>query len=136
MPCPATHMAKMDSTMLTNLLKSVAGGALGALVGYLAFRWLLAQGFYALALPGTGLGLGSGLASNGGSLRRSLLCGVLGVVIGIVAEWRTSPFISDESFTYFLTHLHELQPLTLLMIVAGGVFAAWFSRGREQATTK
>src|SRR5215471_7924041 len=94
----------------------VLGGALvGGILGYLAFFWIAAQGFYALVLPGGLLGVGAGL----GKPRTVLFavgCSIAAVVLGLVTEWRFAPFLKDDSLTYFLLHIHELKPITLLMI--------------------
>ena len=54
--------------------------------------------------------------------------------LGLFAEWRFAPFIKDLSFGYFLFHMGDLQPITLLMITGGGVFGYWFALGRERGT--
>ena len=57
-----------------------------------------------------------------------LVCGVLGVVLGLITEWRFAPFVADGSLLYFLTHVGDLMPITLLMIGLSGVFAFWFGK--------
>jgi hypothetical protein len=68
--------------------------------------------------------------SGGKSNALGIVCGVLGALVGIFTEWRFAPFIVDESFGYFVTHLHELKSMTLILIAAGGLFGYWFGRGR------
>ena len=51
----------------------------------------------------------------------------------MLAKWKAFPFIADDSFVYFLTHLHQLKSVTLIMLVLGIVFAAWFGLGRPKA---
>ena len=66
-------------------LRGVLGGAVGGVVGYLLFRWLLTKGFYALVMPGALLGLGAGLATRGKSLTLArkipLVCGMAGASV-------------------------------------------------------
>jgi heme O synthase-like polyprenyltransferase len=56
----------------------------------------------------------------------------LALALGFLAEWQFAPFIKDGSFGYFVLHLHQLKPITLLMIAAGGFIGFWvpFSRRR------
>jgi hypothetical protein len=109
---------------MKNTLLVLGGALVGGLVGYWGFVWALAQGFYALILPGGLLGLGAGLARNR-SLILAVVCGLLATVLGVFAEWRNRPFDKDDSLSYFLLHFHKNPPLTLLMIGVGGVLGFW-----------
>jgi hypothetical protein len=115
-----------------NLLVGLLGAAVGAVLGYFAFSLALQQGFYALMLPGGLIGLGGGLLVKDRSVLRATICGALAVCVGLFSEWRLRPFIADPSLGYFLTHLHELRGLTLLMLAGGTAFAAWLSLGRQR----
>jgi hypothetical protein len=48
-----------------------------------------------------------------------VICGLGALALGIYAEWANAPFIPDESLGYFLTHVHKLNPIVLIMIVLG-----------------
>jgi hypothetical protein len=109
------------------LLGAVAGG----LIGYFGFLWIARQGFYALVLPGGLLGLGASMAQNR-STALCVVCGVLALALGFLAEWRFAPFITDGSLGYFLAHLHQLKPITLLMIAAGAFIGFWAPFSRRQ----
>jgi hypothetical protein len=122
-----------DNARLRNLLIGVGGAIGGGILGYFAFMWIARQGFYALMLPGGLVGLGGGLWVRDRSPLRAAICSVIALAWGLFAEWRFAPFIKDDSLGYFLSHLHELRPITLLLIVAGGAFGYWLSLGREQA---
>ena len=102
----------------------LAGAALGGVLGYFAFFWMAAQNFYGLILPGGLLGLGAGVAQNR-STWLAVVCGLLATALGLFTEWRFSPFTKDDSLNYFLLHVHDLQPVTLLMVGAGGVMGFW-----------
>src|SRR5262245_20457566 len=99
------------------------GAALGGCIGYLAFVWLLRQGFYALILPPTLLSLGAGLGSRSRSFVLATMCGVAGLGLALFSEWRVAPFAADQSFWYFITHLHKLRPITLIMLAIGTLFS-------------
>ena len=109
------------------LISAVAGG----LIGYFGFLWIAQQGFYALVLPGGLLGIGASLAQNRSTVL-CVLCGVMALALGFLAEWRFAPFIKDNSLEFFLQHIHQLRPITLIMIAAGGFIGFWapFSRRR------
>ena len=115
------------------IARGMAVAAIGAIVGWFAFGWLVSQGLYGLALPGALLGLGCGLISGGVSTVNAVLCAILATVLGIVLEWRHLPFKDDESFGFFLSHLHELKGITWIMLALGSIFAYWFGRGRSRA---
>jgi hypothetical protein len=115
-----------------NWLLGMAGAAAGGAVGCLAFFWIARQGFYALVLPGAAVGLGCAALSRGKSNGLGIVCGGLGVLIGLLAEWRFAPFAADPSLGYFLTHLHHLQPVTVALVFLGGAFAFWLGRGNAR----
>ena len=113
-----------------HVVRAILGGAVGAIVSYAIYAWLVKQGSYALAIPGAALGLGCGLTTRRRSLPTGLACGVLAVLLGLLSEWRSFPFVKDNSLGYFISHASELKPVTWVMIAAGGIFAAYFGRGR------
>lgn len=114
-------------TIVFGLLGAAAGGCLG----YFAFFWIARQGFYALALPPGLLGLGASLGERGVSKPLALVCGGAGLLLGLVTEWRFAPFVTDSSFGYFITHIHTLKPITLLMIALGTYLSYKLALGRD-----
>lgn len=116
---------------IANWLFGIVGGLIGGALGYFAFIFLARQGFYAMMLPGTLLGLGCGLLSGVRSNALGVLCGLFALLLGIFTEWRFAPFVDDKSFTYFITHVNDLRSMTLIMISAGGLLAYWLGKGRE-----
>jgi hypothetical protein len=123
-----------ESARVKNLLAGLAGALAGGAVGYAAFIWIARQGFYALMLPGAMAGIGASLLVSDRSVLRGVLCGLFAVALGLFAEWRFAPFIKDHSFGYFLAHVGDLRPITLLMITAGGGFGCWLALGTERGT--
>lgn len=119
----------MSPNVLSWLL-GVIGAVIGGAVGYFVFGWIVDQGFYALLLPGALLGTGCGFLARTRSFPRGLLCGIGGLALGIYSEWSRFPFEADDSFTFFLAHLRDLRPVTLILIVLGGVLAFWLGRDR------
>lgn len=112
----------------------LAGATLGGVIGYFAFFWLVRQGFYGLILPGALVGLGAGIFPNR-SVALSFICGGLALALGLFAEWRFAPFLKDVGLGFFLTHIHQLRPITLIMIGAGAFIGFW-SPFRRRDTTK
>jgi len=112
---------------------AVLGGAIaGGVLGYFGFRWLLQQGFYAMILPGGLLGLGAAMWP-GKSVAISVVCGIMALALGLFTEWQFRPFIAGDGFGFFLAHVYQLQPMTLLMIGAGTFLGFWppFRRVRD-----
>jgi len=103
--------------MKNNVLALVAA-VVGGVVGYLAFRWIARQGFYALVLPGALVGIAAGMFKSR-SIAVCVVCGVAALGLGLFSEWQFAPFAKDDGLGYFLAHVHQLRPLTLLMIALG-----------------
>jgi hypothetical protein len=107
-----------------NNVLALCGALAGGALGYFAFFWAAAQGFYAIILPGALLGLGAGIVRTR-SLAVAVVCGLLATALGVFTEYRRAPFVADSSFPYFVSHLFDLKPLTLLLIAVGGVIGFW-----------
>jgi hypothetical protein len=119
--------------MKSNLL-SLAGAVAGGALGYFAFFWLVSQGYYGLVLPGGLLGMGAGMVRNK-SVVVAILCGLMATALGVYTEWRYFPFKEDPSLKFFLTHLNDLKPLTLVMMGLGGFIGFWIPfRNKSRAT--
>lgn len=97
----------------------------GGVLGHFAFLWIVQQGFYALVLPGGALGIGAGYLIRQRSIPFAVASGIAALALGVFSEWRFAPFIKDSSWGYFLAHVFDLKPITLLMIAAGGAIGFW-----------
>jgi hypothetical protein len=117
-------------TRMFVFLRGVLGGTLGGAIGFFVFQWLARRGLYGMMIPGAAIGLGASLAARGRCMRLGIVCGVAAVALSLVAEWTVFPFIKDKSLAYFLAHVHQLRPMTLIMIGVGAVFAYWLGQGR------
>jgi len=108
------------------------GAAAGGLAGYFLFFALARQGLYGLALPGGLLGLGAGIFKTRSKIV-PIACGILALAIGLFTEWRYSPFVADTGLGYFVSHIHRLRPITLIMIAVGTLIGFWipFRRGQD-----
>ena len=113
-------------------IRGLLGLAVGAVAGFYLFQWLVSQGFYALAILGAVMGWACSYASRIHSPWLAVACGVSAAGLLVLAEWKAFPFIADDSFVYFLTHLYQLRGLTQIMLVLGIVFATWFGLGRPK----
>ena len=109
--------------------------AVGGLLGYAGFFWLLGQGFFALALPGGLLGLAAGLTTNRWRYW-AWICGLAALALGIYTDWRAEPFRADASLGYYVSHLYLVRPVTLIMIAVGAAIGFWgpFSRYRPSVS--
>jgi hypothetical protein len=112
----------------------LVGAAAGGLLGYVVFFALARRGLYGLALPGGLLGLGAGIFKTR-SKTLPVVCGLLALALGLFTEWRFAPFAADASLGYFVSHLHRLSALTLIMLAVGTLIGFWvpFRRGAEQS---
>lgn len=102
----------------------LAAAAAGGALGYFVFFWAVRQGFYGLIIPGGLLGLSASFV-KGGSLLSAVLCGLGALALGLFCEWRFGPFVKDDSLGYFLLHLHQLRPITLIMLGVGTFIGFW-----------
>ena len=105
---------------------------MGGCVGYFAFFWVVRQGFYAIMLPPAMVGLGAGLLARRRSPLLAAICAVAGLGLGIITEWKFAPFKVDDSFSFFVTHLHELRSLTLILIPIGTIMSYRLALGMDQ----
>ena len=114
-----------------HLIFGIVGAIAGAVAGCLIFDWLLGYGMYAMILPGALTGLGAGTASRKECLKVGVVSGIVALATGIFLEWKHLPFVADESLSFFLRNLFQINPIHLLMIFAGGFAGYWFGKGRE-----
>jgi hypothetical protein len=112
-----------------NWLLGLAGAIAGGAAGFFLFVWLVHQGLYAMVIPGAALGAGGGWLFKQRSRAFGGVCAVLALLLGFFAEWWA---ILDVTFGYYLTHLHQLQPITYIMIALGGLCGYWFGQGQER----
>ena len=112
------------------LLRGVLGGILGGVTGFVLFQLLAHQGLYGMMIPGACIGLCAGLLARGRSLTLGVACALTAIGLSLFSEWYLFPFVKDKSFTFFLTHVHFLPPMKLLMMGLGVAFAFWLGQGR------
>jgi len=108
------------------------GAAIGGSIGYFAFEWILKQGFHAIMVPPAMLGFGAGYLSKGRSQPLAIVCAAAGLALGLFSEWRFFPFIKDESFLYFVAHIHQLKPIVLGLLALGAFMSYRFALGMDQ----
>ena len=118
-------------SLATDILFGLVGAFIGAALGYSLVFIIARQGFYAIVLPGALLGLGCGALSGRRSVVLGIVCGVLSLAVSVYTQWRLAPFIKDESFSFYLAHLLDVNRLTQILILIGTAFAFWFGMGRE-----
>ena len=111
------------------------GAGIGGVLGYVVFFWIVHHGFYGLILPGGLLGIGAGIFKTQ-SKYISVICGFLALALGFFTEWRFAPFAADDSLGYFVSHLHQLRPITLIMIAVGALIGFWVPFRRSQEAKK
>ena len=107
---------------MKSLLLALCGAGVGGALGWWAYGWIMAQGFYSSALPGALLGLGAGVVATRARWL-PFVCAAAALALGFLAEWHYRPFKEDESLTFFLQNAHHLKPITWIMIAFGGLVA-------------
>jgi hypothetical protein len=119
---------------MKNLLLLIVGAVVGGIVGYFGFLWLGRHGFYGMVLPGGLIGIGAGLGKSK-SFVPAILCAVAAIALGFFADWKFEPWVKDDSLGYYLRHIPDLSPVTLIMIAVGAVIAFWIPfRRMERAS--
>ncbi len=112
--------------MNRNSLLVLGGALLGGLIGAAVFAWLVRSfGAYGFAIPGVAVGLGASF-HRGAPRWVAALCGGIGLAAGVLATWKTlAPFPADDSLGHFVSHLHRLPPVSLVLLLLGGGVAFW-----------
>jgi hypothetical protein len=114
----------MPRYLISNLM-GLVGAAIGGVLGFYTFGWLVGQGFYGPMIPGALLGLGCSLLARHPSATRGIFCGLAALALGFFSEGWFRPFNADEQLSYFVRNLTSLTPVTHLLIGVGAVIAFW-----------
>lgn len=120
-----------DTERSKNLMVGLLGALAGGVLGHFVFLWAAHQRFYAMILPGALVGLGGGLLVRNRSVLRGVLCAVIALGLSLFTEWRFAPFIRDPGLGYFLAHVHQLRPISLLMMAAGTALGYYLAVGKS-----
>ncbi len=112
---------------------ALAGAAVGGVIGYFLFVLLASFGFYALVMPGGFVGIGGGLVRCR-SMIVPIVCGILALAVGLFTEWNFSALVADENVGYFLSHLFERNPITLVMLALGTLVGFWLPLSKRMPT--
>ena len=113
-----------------NLLRGAIGAVAGGVLGFMGFGLLFRLGLYGMVVPGALVGWACGAQSGGRSVPLGILSAILATATCLYTEWHFLPFLADDSFSYFLSHLNDLQPRTTLSMAAGIFAGFWFGKGR------
>ncbi len=116
-----------DSTVL---IRGAVGAVIGAALGYAVFWGLAKLNIAAIIVPGALTGAVASRMSGRPSVEVGVIAAVVGAIATILSEWSLFPFVKDGSLTFFIAHLHELRPATLLLGAAGIFCAFYYGRGR------
>ena len=118
----------VDRDRIVSNVLGLVGGAVGGIVGFYLFGWIVRQGFYALIIPGAALGFGCAMLARHASTARGVVCGLAGAALGLLAEATYFPFRVDSQLSYFFAHLGELRPMTWILVAVGGLIAFWVGK--------
>lgn len=96
---------------------------IGSIVGYFACLYLAKSGFYSLVFVGVGAGLLGGILLKEKNYKIGLMCGLISIFGSLLTESLLFPFKADHSFQYFISNVHKLKTITLIMIAVGAFIA-------------
>ena len=117
------------SGAMVNVIRGLAGAALGGAAGYFLVGWLLRRGYYAPMLPGVLVGLGCGVFVERRNMPLAVLCGVAALALGVFTRWKQDASVYSTDFVQFVLHLDRLRTGTLVMLALGGLCGFWFALG-------
>ena len=117
---------------LIEFVPGLLAGVAGGVAGYLLVAVLMNQGFWMPILPGAFAGLACGQCSPVRSKVRGALIAAITLGLVIYAQWKlfVPGFEFDGSLRDYTLHLHQLPPLTLIIMAVNVASAYWW--GREQ----
>jgi len=119
------------SQLVLPYVRGIMGVAVGGVMGYVLTYWLTMHGLLATMLPGLAVGMGCGWLSGTRSHVLGALAGAASLAISVVVTWQVFPFRDDESFLFFVLHLHKVHTWMVVMIVFSGACGYWFGLGRR-----
>jgi hypothetical protein len=111
------------------LARGLAGAVAGGVAGYFLFWLLTRSNLYGIMIPGALLGMGAGWAVRRRSQTLGIVCCLLAIGLTLFTEWHVM-FSKNHTFPDFLSKVHTLSPMRLVMMVLGPVMAYWFGQGR------
>jgi predicted transporter len=114
------------------ILRGIAGGAVGGVLGYFVFDWALTQGYYALVLPGSLVGIGCGLASRRKLLAMGVLSAIGAFAVGALADWNSLANPSPTVLEHLGTLLQPNRRMPAILIFAGVAISFYFGIGRDR----
>ena|SRR5271165_5624980 len=115
----------MARYVISNLL-GLVGAALGGVLGFYTYRWILGHGFVGGMIPGAFLGLGCSLLARHPSLGRGVVCGIAGLALGFFTDWYTND--TTDTFWMYLQNAKSINQVVLLTIVIGTFIAFWLGK--------
>lgn len=126
----------MATGVTRSWILGLLGAAIGGVVGWFGYTFLLGQGFYALMLVAWPMGLGASLGARRRSVALATVVAAAALAAQLWAQYATSSFTdgpprAEQTLGYFLSRLGDLRPMTYVMLVLGTAFTFWFALGRE-----
>ncbi len=106
------------------------GAVIGAGVGVGVAKMAAGAGFYAVIVVGVMAGVGAMVFSKKGGVGVGVLVGVVAICASLWAEWYCFPFLADGSLGYFVAHVGDLKPFSLLLHGVGAVAGGWIAARR------
>jgi len=115
----------MSRYLISNLL-GLVGAAIGGVLGFFTYRWILSHGMIGGMIPGAFLGLGCNILARHPSWARGAFCGIAGLVLGFCTDWYTN--LTTDTFWMYLQNLKDVNQVVLLTILLGAAIAFWLGK--------
>ena len=122
----------MTKLAIKNLILGVVGGVGGGVIGFLICKWLSSQGFYAVVIPGSLVGMGFGYCARKRHVVFGCVSGILGLFAGLITQWKV--YSNEPSFWKLVGELKDYSAVTWIMLGLGTVFAVSFGTGRNSGS--
>ncbi len=124
-------MAKGRRPLALAWILGLVGCAVGAFAGYAGFDYAASHDWYVQAFPGALVGFLCGLLSGRRVWTLGLVAAAVGLLVGVLTEWRYSRGWPDTGLWDFLATWRELPDGNLLRVAVGTLLAFWLGSGRN-----
>ena len=119
----------MSPNPASGWIRGIIGAIVGGAIGFVLFKWLWSQGFYAGMLPGGFIGAGFGIgAARQMGWAAAIACAIVALVFGCWADAATNE--TAQTLMEYVGDYARIPDINKIMIALGTLASGWFARGR------